>query len=133
MLNLGLSAAHAREIKLIGTLSELRDTRQLRLRGLGEADLKIQSREKLVNRECLRLEIRPFDLLFIHCRPLPVFRGYLQAIECPDMTKKLGDLFLRWQLQRQNLRATRPDLGTLERIVVDKNEAIQPEVQFLRK
>ena len=48
-------------------------------------------------------------------------------------SRNLGMLFLKRQLQRQDLRTARPDFGTFERVIVEENEAIQSKVQLLRK
>ena len=101
-------------------------------RWLGNLDPKIESREKLLDRQRLLLESATLGLLFVHRRPLLVLGGHIQAVERPDMFEKSDDVALDRQPERQDLRATRPHLGTFDRVVVEEDEAVQPEVQLLR-
>src|SRR5579872_2333551 len=68
----------------------------------------------------------------IKLRSLPVLRGQLQMVKYPAMIKELRYEFgqLR-QLQSQNFGTIRLHFRAFQRIVINKNETVQTQPQFV--
>ena len=131
--DLGVVAPDRAEVELVGPLRELRHALDLLGGGLGDRDLQPQPRQELVDGRRLLLESRPLGFLPVHRRPLPVLGRDPGPVERPDVPEEPLDVAVDRQPERQDLRAGRADLGALDRVVVQEDEAVQPEVQLPRQ
>ena len=68
--------------------------------------------------------------IVVRCRSSDVTRRRSNAQTCSEEPL---DVAVDRQPERQDLRAAGPDLGTLDRVVVEEDEAVEPKVQLLRQ
>src|SRR5439155_26315612 len=76
------------EIKLVGSLGELRDASELGGRRFFDLNLQIQSREKVAKTQRLRLKLLALAILQIKGGALAIFLGDFEMIENPKMAEK---------------------------------------------
>ena len=73
-----------------------------------------------------------FLVLTIKFGAAAIFDGQLQVIENPAVFQESGDLLgILRQLQGQNVRTIGFHFGAFHRVVIQEDETIQAELQFL--
>ena len=96
-----------------------------------DLDSQIKPLDEVKETARFRPELLTVLALAVHFRAPAVLFGQLEMIECPAMVQELPNLLdLFWQLQCQHFRAIGFDFGALNRVVIDKDETIQPQLEL---
>ena len=128
---LRLCAAHRRQVELVGALRQLRDARPFVLGRGGDVHAEPQPGQELSDAGGLALEAAALGVLPVHQRPPPVLLGATPPVEGPHVAQEIGNVrVVGRELQRQNLGQGGAHFRTFQRVVIDKNEGVQAQVQL---
>ncbi len=133
-LNIRFGAPQSREVELVRALRELRHSGEPVGCQRRDPDLEVQVRHEL--RQALSLPHLGAERAALRVVEvsLAVLIGHYRTIESPDMLEEVAYLVRRrGQRHGQNLRGAALGLGAFLRIVVDKDKAVEPQVQLFRQ
>src|SRR5438034_1359462 len=111
---------------------ELRHTGELVVGRFGDLDAQLQPVHKVFQREGLLPEPLPLRVFLVHPGAGAIFLGRTRVIERPHTIQERRDrLAALRQLQRQHAGAVDADIRAIHRVVIDEDEALQPEIELV--
>ena len=132
--NLLFRASDGGEVELVRSERQLRHTGELVVGRFGDLDAQLQPVHKVFQREGLLPEPLPLRVFLVHPGAGAIFLGRTRVIERPHTIQERRDrLAALRQLQRQHAGAVDADIRAIHRVVIDEDEALQPEIELVRE